>query len=266
MQCTVNQTSFFVEDRGAGHPLLFVHGFPLDHSMWKAQLDYFESGYRVIAPDLRGFGASQGASSLVTMQDFADDLAGLLDEMKIREPVTFCGLSMGGYIAWQFAERHPHRLSRLILCDTKATADPESARLQRLELADRVEREGPDFFVDTILKKIFAPATFASQPELIRTYRDSVIRQINPQAIAGASRGMAERPDFTERVGGITVPTLLLCGSDDTLTPPDQMEQLADMMYRAKFQLIPGAGHMAPVENPQAVNDAIARFLSDSDI
>ncbi len=265
MQYTVDQTSFFVEDRGAGQPLLFVHGFPLNHSMWKAQLDFFESGYRVIAPDLRGFGSSKGAASVVTMQDYADDLAELLDEMKIHEPVTFCGLSMGGYIAWQFAERHPQRLSRLILSDTKATADPEAARLQRLELADRVEREGSDFFVDTMLKKIFAPATFSSQPELIDTFRKLII-ETAPQAIAGASRGMAERPDFTERVGGITVPTLLLCGSDDALTPPDQMEQLADMMYRASFQLIPGAGHMAPVESPQAVNEAIARFLADSDM
>ncbi|MCG6155519.1 alpha/beta fold hydrolase [Rubinisphaera margarita] len=265
MNYTVDQSTFSVEDRGAGDPLLFVHGFPLNSSMWQAQLEFFESRYRVIAPDLRGFGSSKGAASLVTMQDYADDLAELLKEMKILEPVTFCGLSMGGYIAWQFAERHPHQMKRLILCDTKATADPEAARLQRLELADRVEREGSEFFVDTMLKKIFAPATFASQPELVDSFR-KLILNTDPQAIAGASRGMAERPDFTERVGGITVPTLLLCGSDDTLTPPDQMEQLAGMMYKAEFHLIPGAGHMAPVENPQAVNEVIARFLAATDV
>src|SRR5262245_22137150 len=119
-QISVGSVSLNVLDEGRGHPLLLVHGFPLDHSMWKGQIGELSKNFRVIAPDLRGFGQSSpisGDDAVVTMAQFADDLAALLAAMSVAEPVTFCGLSMGGYIAWQFAARNPQRLARLILCD-----------------------------------------------------------------------------------------------------------------------------------------------------
>src|SRR4051812_47482628 len=116
-----------VVQRGNGTPLLLAHGYPLDHTMWRGQLDGLADGCRVIAPDLRGFGASGVTPGVVTMEQLADDMARLLEALQIKDPIVFCGLSMGGYVAWQFALRHRPRLARLILCDTRAMADPPEA-------------------------------------------------------------------------------------------------------------------------------------------
>src|SRR5687768_13865152 len=119
-QVKVHDGQLHYFDTGRGTPLLLVHGFPLDHTMWQVQIDGLAERYRVIAPDLRGFGQSSVTQGLVTMQRMADDIAELLSGIKLSEPVVFCGLSMGGYVAWQFALRHRQRLARLILCDTRA--------------------------------------------------------------------------------------------------------------------------------------------------
>jgi len=131
-----------VVERGSGVPLLLVHGYPLDHSMWQGQIEGLGDACRVIAPDLRGFGASGVTPGTVTMGQMADDMAALLDALKIHEPIVFCGLSMGGYVAWQFALRHRQRLTKLILCDTRAAADSPEAAAGRLKTADKVLDEG----------------------------------------------------------------------------------------------------------------------------
>jgi len=264
-QITIEGESFYVHDAGAGHPILFVHGFPLDHTMWALQLRYFSESYRVIAPDLRGFGKSSGAQQTVTMEQFADDLAALLDALEIDEPVTFCGLSMGGYIGWQFVDRHPQKVARLILCDTRAAGDAAEIRENRLALADRVVEEGPDFVVDGMLEKLFAETTRVSRPELIDQTR-MVITKTNPQAIAGASRGMAERPDMTHSLREIHLPTQVICGTEDILTKPDEMQIIADQIPKARMALIPGAGHMSPLEKPDDVNQQLSHFLGETDV
>jgi len=160
----INDASFHVVDEGSGPPLLLVHGFPLDHTMWRHQIAKFKGTYRVIAPDLRGFGQSSVSPGTVSMKQFADDLAAILPAIGENQPVIFCGLSMGGYIAWQFAEHHRSKLAALIVCDTKAAADTPEAKKARLESAEKLEREGTSFLANTMLPKLFGDAGQQSAP------------------------------------------------------------------------------------------------------
>ncbi|MGD9854528.1 MAG: alpha/beta fold hydrolase, partial [Planctomycetaceae bacterium] len=238
-----------VVDRGSGLPLLLVHGFPLDHTMWCGQIDHFAATHRVIAPDLRGFGQSTVNDEPITMATYADDLAALLDSLGITEPVCFCGLSMGGYIAWAFVEQHRARLGSLILCDTRAAADNEAARETREQTAVRVLAEGPGFLADGMVEKLFTKSTREERPEIIKQTQD-VIRNTSPISIAAASRAMAARPDVTDCLPAIDVPTLVLVGQHDAISPPADMRTIAAALPQATYIEIKDAGHMAPLERP----------------
>lgn len=260
-QIKIGDATLNVEESGAGRPLLLVHGFPLDHTMWREQIETLSARMRVIAPDLRGFGHSRGPiGDVLTMDQLADDLAALLDAMEIREPIAFCGLSMGGYVGWRFAARYGDRLWRLIQCDTRAAADsPEAARGRR-ETADRVLREGAVVAADAMKGKLFHPDTVRHNADIVAAM-ESVMLATSPQTIAAALRGMAERPDSTERLPQIQTPTLVICGEKDGISPPAEMRQIAASLPHATFVEIPRAGHMAPLECPAAVNAAILEFL-----
>jgi len=262
---TINDVPLSCFDAGEGQVLLFVHGFPLDYTMWSAQLDYFQRGYRVIAPDLRGFGKSGGAGDLLTMEQFADDLNSLLNVLEIDEPITLCGLSMGGYIAWQFALKYTERLARLILCDTKAAADSQEVQMNREVVASQVLEEGTQFLVEGMIEKLFAAMTGQTHPEIIKQIRD-IIKNSSPLAVAGASRGMGQRIDVQSHLTEIDIPALVLCGSEDAITPPEEMEKFSRKMPKAEFHTIPGAGHMAPLEKPKLVNNLIQEFLAITDV
>lgn len=249
-----------VVDRGTGPVLLLVHGFPLDHQMWRHQLDGLSADYRLIVPDLRGFGQSSVTPGVVTMQRFANDLAALLNELEVREPVTLCGLSMGGYIAWQFAQHHRQRLAKLVLCDTRAAADTAEAAKGRLDNAQKVLAEGPQAIVDGMIAKLFAPQTVAQQPDTVKGQRE-IMLSTKPEGIAAALRGMAEREDFSGRLAEFDLPTLVICGEHDAIIPPEEMRSIATGLPRGTFALIAEAGHMAPLEQPVAVNQALRAFL-----
>jgi len=246
--------------RGSGPPLMLVHGFPLDHSMWRGQLEALSATHRVIAPDLRGFGASSVTAGTVTMAQFADDLAGLLDELSIAQPVVFCGLSMGGYVAWQFALRHRGKLAKLILCDTRVIADSPEAAAGRLKTAEKVLAEGATVVAEAMLPKLFAPQTAERNPAIIAATKE-VMLKTSPSGIAAALRGMAERLDVSGRLAEFDVPALVLCGQHDTISPPAEMRGFASQMPSARYIEIADAGHMSPLEQPAAVNAAIGEFL-----
>ena len=247
-------------DRGSGTPVLLVHGFPLDHSMWNAQIDRLSEAHRVIVPDLRGFGQSRASDEKVTMGQFADDLAALLDTLGIREPIVLCGLSMGGYIAFQFWRQYAARLRGMILCDTRALGDTPEMAAGRWEMADRVLREGPPPLVDMMMPKLFAAATVESQPEVVESLC-RVMRSTAPRAIAAAGRGMAERPDATGWLPRIACPTLVVVGELDAISPPEEMREIAEAIPGARLVEIGGSGHMSPLEKPAEVNAAILEFL-----
>lgn len=249
-----------VHDAGHGPPILFVHGFPLDHTMWREQVADLSRDHRCIVPDLRGFGRSSVTEGKVSMEQFADDLAALLDALAIAEPVVFCGLSMGGYIAWQFARRHSARLKGLILCDTRAVPDSAEAAAGRLKLADDVVRLGPEVVVKAMLPKLVAPGFRVREPQWIEEIRH-VMLGTNSHGIAAASRGMAERADVRPWLGTIECPALVIVGDQDVISPPAEMSEIASALPHATFRVIPDAGHLAPLENPQPVNVAIRSFL-----
>lgn len=256
----IGDVELHVVEHGRGIPLLLVHGFPLDHSMWKTQIEAFRAGFRVIAPDLRGFGQSGVTAGTVTMEQFADDLAALLDRMQIREPVVFFGLSMGGYIAWQFLRRHPERLRALVLCDTRAVADTEEAARGRHKTAEQVAGSGTKALAEAMIPKLFAEPSRRERPELVEAARQ-VILAAPPQGVAAALRGMAARPDVTPEISAIKVPTLVICGDQDVISPADEMRKIATAIPSASFELIQDAGHMSPLENSTSFNAALERFL-----
>ena len=257
---SVNGHELHVFDRGEGSPILFVHGFPLNHTVWQGQLDEFATINRVIAPDLRGFGNSGVTEGTVTMEQFADDLNLLLDALNIIEPITYCGLSMGGYIGWQFVRKYPDRLKALILCDTKAAADTPEGVKTRKNMARKVLLFGLKSAVRTMLPTLVSEKTNAERQDVLEKLRE-MIMSTKRKSIAAALRGMSERPDSTELLAKINVPTLAIVGSEDSLIPPAEMRQMAETIPDARFVEISDAGHLAPMEEPQTVNAAMGRFL-----
>jgi pimeloyl-ACP methyl ester carboxylesterase len=228
--------------------------------MWAGQVERLSATHRVLAPDLRGFGQSTVTEGCVTMQQFARDLAAMLDALGIAEPVTLGGLSMGGYVAFQFWQEFSSRLAALILCDTRANADSAQGAADRRAAADRVVREGPAALAEGMLPKLFSPATRETRPSLIDAVRSTMLG--NPrQGIAAAARGMAERPDMTARLAEIRCPVLVVVGAEDTISPPADMRAMAAAIPGCRVAEIPQAGHMAPLEQPDAVNRAIEEFL-----
>jgi 3-oxoadipate enol-lactonase len=251
-------------DRGKGLPVLLVHGFPLDHTMWNAQIEALADRCRVIAPDLRGFGQSwlgdANPNVGISMERYADDLVELLDALAIHEPIVLTGFSMGGYVAWQFARKHADRLQALVQCDTKAVADSDEARAVRLKMAEQIFEWGSARVAEIMGPKLLAKRTFEVKPQVVAAVR-RVVANTSPEAIACAQRGMAARPDMTGLLAGIRVPTLVLVGEEDVISPPAEMRSIAAAIPNSQFVEIPGAGHMTTMENPGAVNTAFLQFI-----
>ena len=250
------------DDDGPGPVVVLLHGFPLDRTMWESQQATLGSLYRVIAPDLRGHGQSAAPEGVYTIDAMADDVVELLDALGLREPVVLGGLSMGGYVALSVALRYPDRLRGLILMDTKGSGDTPEAARGREALAREVEAaDSADPVVVAMLPKLFSQATREHRPDLIARI-EGRMRAMTSRAVAGTLRGLAERPDRTADLGKIALPTLVLVGASDAITPPEVNRAMAGALPRAEFVEIPEAGHLAPLENPGASNEAILRFLN----
>jgi 3-oxoadipate enol-lactonase len=257
-------TTMSYVDQGQGLPVVLLHGFPLDHTMWAAQINALVGVARMIAPDLRGFGKTPlgmiDASRGVSMEQHADDVAELLDRLSIGEPVVLCGFSMGGYVAWQFVRKYPERLRALVPWDTRAVADTEEARAGRIQMAENVAEWGSPRIAEMMGPKLFAAETFAKQPEVVQAVR-VVVGKTLPAGIAAAARGMAARPDMTSLLPTINVRTMVVVGEHDAISPPAEMKTIADAIPEAEFVVIPDAGHMSTMENPAAANATLVRFV-----
>jgi pimeloyl-ACP methyl ester carboxylesterase len=250
------------DDDGPGPVVVLLHGFPLDRTIWHAQRTSIGAIYRVIAPDLRGFGHTAAPESGYTMDAMAGDVVELLDALQITEPIVLGGLSMGGYVALALMARHPERVRALMLMDTRATADTPEVAQNREALARQVEATGRSRpVVESMLPKLFSETTRERRSELIPPVH-AAMERVSTRAIVGSLRGMAARPDRTAELARITVPTLVLGGADDVITPPDEIRKLAAALPNAQLAIIPDAGHLAPLENPGAANDAILKFLN----
>jgi 3-oxoadipate enol-lactonase len=267
---TARDIAYAYREEGQGPPVLLVHGFPVDHSMWRGQIESLAADHRVIALDLRGFGATplaateaeadQRAACGVAMEEYADDLAAVLDALGISEPITLAGFSMGGYVAWQFWKKHRQRIKALVLCDTRAAADTDEARRGRLDMAEHVAEWGSAKVAEMMQPKLFAAETIDHRSDVVQAVRQ-VISGTDPRAIAAAQRGMAARPDVTGWLSQIDVPSLFIVGEHDAISRSDEMRSMAEAVPGGELVVVPRAGHMAPVENPQAVTAALGDFL-----
>jgi pimeloyl-ACP methyl ester carboxylesterase len=260
----ISTTSLAYVDEGRGMPVLLVHGFPLDHTMWSSQIEALARQHRVIAPDLRGFGQSAlgqvDPAAGISMEQYAEELRELVDVLAISEPLVLAGFSMGGYIAWQFVRKHPERLRALVQCDTRAANDSEEGRAVRIKMAQHVAEWGAARVAEMMGPKLLAPQTLQSRPEIVAAVR-AVVSRTAPAAIAVAQRGMAARPDVRPLLPKIRVPTLVVVGAHDALSTRDEMAAIAAAIPKAEFIEVPDAGHMTTMENPAVVNEAMLRFL-----
>ncbi|MEI8373177.1 MAG: alpha/beta fold hydrolase [Planctomycetota bacterium] len=249
-------------DYGTGRPVVLIHGFPMDHTIWTHQVQSLTPHYRVITPDLRGFGGSSVTPGKVTVEQWADDLAAMLDALKITEPIVLGGLSMGGYVAFRFFEAYRSRLAGLILCDTKAVADTPQAAAGRLEMAQRIQREGTQFLAETMLPRLLAPATLDSKPEVVDRLRQIILAG-DPSGYAATSRGLAERPNFTPLLPQIDCPTLLIVGRQDAISTVAEMKAMSRAIKGSRIVEIDNAGHVTPLEAPEEVGRAVEEFLKE---
>ncbi len=250
---------------GQGQPILLVHGFPLDHEMWQHQIQCLSDHYQVIAPDLRGFGASQRGTAEMTMRQFACDLSELLQQVVGSDQVCFCGLSMGGYIAWEFYRAFKKRVSHLILCDTRAAADDEATARARRMTARSVLKYGMSELAQSMPDRLVSHAWQQSHPESVQQLRDS-IRRASPQSVADGLFGMSIRQDATSLLTSIDCPTLLIVGEHDAISTPHEMNAIAAAIGNSRLVSVADAGHLAPIENPQVANGSICEFLDDERI
>jgi pimeloyl-ACP methyl ester carboxylesterase len=241
-------------------PVLLIHGFPFDHQMWRHQVAAL-TPWQCIAPDLRGAGAASGPipPAEFSMGSYADDLIAMLDRSQIEHAVV-CGLSMGGYIAFELLRRFAERVRAVILCNTKAAADSADAKRGRDALAARAQQGGAPAVADALLPKLLARVTEERQPAVVREVREMIMRQ-PVWGIVGALRALRDRPDSTSTLGRIGVPALVVAGDDDQIAPAAEMEAMARAIPGAKFRVVHGAGHLAPLEQPLAVRGAIRGFL-----
>lgn len=248
-------------DEGPGPAVVLLHGFPLGREMWKEQIDGIGSIYRVIAPDLRGHGDSPAPEGDYTIDEMADDVIELLDTLGLTAPVVVGGLSMGGYVALSMVVRYPERIRALMLMDTRAAADTPEAAAKREELARAVLAAGDSSpAVAAMTPRLFAPITLKNRPERVAPLRELMERN-TARGVVGALRAMASRPDRRADLALIPVPTLVMVGEMDVVTPPEEAQDLADSIAGARLEIIPEAGHLAPYENHAVANAAILRFL-----
>jgi YbgC/YbaW family acyl-CoA thioester hydrolase len=257
---TVHGVSLAVEERGEGPAVLFVHGYPLDRSIWREQIEGLE-GFRCIAIDLRGMGQSDSPDLGYSMSIYASDLAALLDVLGVDD-VVLCGHSMGGYVAFEFLRQWRSRVRGLVLIDTRAEADAPEVRRARDAVAATARERGAGAIADSMLSKMLAPATLSRRPEVAERVR--VLMARTPVAgLVGALAAMRDREESESLLPTLAgVPTLVLVGEGDTLTPPDQARAMAAAIPGARLAVIPGAGHLPSLEQPEATTVSLREFLT----
>ncbi|MGW0122672.1 alpha/beta fold hydrolase [Streptomyces sp. NPDC003327] len=257
------RAEIFHADRGTGPVLLLVHGHPFDHTMWEPQLDRLSrTGHRVLAPDLRGYGRTplgtrpgSPAPPATGLDVFAEDLAGLLDALRIAECVVV-GLSMGGQIAMELHRRHPGRVRGLVLADTFPAAETDESRAARNAMADRLLREGMRGYADEVLDRMVAPYNTHAAPHVHR-----MMCATDPVAAAAALRGRAERPDYRAHLTTVAVPALVVVGRDDTYTPVADAEEMHALLPDSTLAVIERAAHLPNLERPEEFDAALERYL-----
>ncbi len=250
------------DDHGDGQPVVLLHGFPHDRTLWTAQRVALAPQARCIVPDIRGFGHSS-THGPYSMDQYADDVVALLDYLGIERAVV-CGLSMGGYIAMAMWRRHPDRVKALVFCDTRAGADTDDAKQRRDELAVMVKHGGTRVITDAQITGMVGATTRERRPEVMAALRAIMGRQ-SAAGVIGALQALRDRPDSRETLRSISVPSLVIVGEDDVLTPIKEARAIAEALpsaARVRLEIIASAGHVPCLERPAATTHALSDFLA----
>ena len=241
-------------------PVLLIHGYPLSNILWDIQINDLADIARLIAPDLRGHGMTDPAEPPYSMGLFAEDCASLLDHLGLTGPVVVGGLSMGGYVAFEFYRRYPERVAGLILAATRAAADSTEVKEARDKAAGVAIAEGTAAIAEGMLPKMLAPGNYEAQPELVEYVREMML-ETSEDGVVGALAAMRDRPDSIPDLSAIDVPVLILHGQEDQLIPLAEAEAMETALPSAKLVVVAGAGHLPNLEQPDIFNDAVREFL-----
>jgi 3-oxoadipate enol-lactonase len=261
MTIEINGVNINVASEGSqdAMPVVFVHGFPFSHEIWHSQLAVTGKLYRAIAYDVRGHGGSSIGDGQYSIEAHCNDLIALLDHLKVLKAVVV-GLSMGGYIALRAVERNPERFRGLVLCDTRSEADSSEGKIRRANDAIRVKHGGSTAFADEFVHKVFAPESFTRRKEATELVH-RIIRRTPPLSIAGTLIALAARTDTTASLAAIAIPTLILVGEHDAVTPPAASQAMHERIPGAELAVVPEAAHMSNMENPEFFNEHLLIFL-----
>jgi pimeloyl-ACP methyl ester carboxylesterase len=261
MIATINGDPFNYVDGGnrSAMPVLFLHGFPFSHEMWKPQLEAVEKQYRAIAYDLRGHGASFVGDGQFTIEGHVDDLIAMLDFLKLQKTIVV-GLSMGGYITLRALERNPERFLAAVLCDTRSEADSDEGRLKRAAGIAAVKKNGSAGFADGFVKAVFAEESLKTKSAQVETIR-KIISYTPPLSIAGTLLALAARTDTTASLSKVKIPTLILVGEHDAITPPPASRAMHEKIPGSEMHIVPRAAHMSNLENSDFFNEKLLSFL-----
>ena len=260
MKARIDDIELGYTDEGRGNPVVLIHGFPLNRNMWDPQIKALSSDYRVIAPDLRGHGESEGPPGPYLMEVHAYDVRRLLDHLNIDQAVI-AGFSMGGYATFAFYRLYPGRVKALILADTRPQADSPEAKQGRMDLAGVARKEGAGAIADRLIPRLLTQSSVETRKDLV----DNVRRMITSTpvvGIAGDLMGLAERADSVSTMDTISCPTLVIVGEQDALTPLPDSQLMAQKIKGAKLETIPNAAHLSNMEQPEVFNSAMRSFFS----
>ena len=255
---TIGSTTIHYQQQGAGRAVVFLHGYPLDSRIWDEQVKGLAAVARVIAPDLPGFGKSLPPVRF-TVESMADKVHEFLAGIGAL-PCVLGGLSMGGYISLAFARKYRNDLAGLMLIDTRADADNDQARAARNKSIELVRSAGAEAIADQMLPKLLGDGTRSKRPDIVNRLND-ILSECHPPTIEYALGALRDRLDQTMFLPSISVPTLVVVGQHDVITPPAVAQGMRDAIPGAILAVIPSAGHMPPMEQPTQFNDAVAAFV-----
>ncbi|MSQ15641.1 MAG: alpha/beta fold hydrolase [Dehalococcoidia bacterium] len=260
MKARIDDLELEYIDKGAGLPVVFIHGFPYNKTMWASQIDALSDRYRVVAPDLRGHGESAAPVGPYLMEVLAYDVKRLLDHLNIENAVI-CGFSMGGYVTFAFYRLYQDRVLALILADTRPQPDSPEAKKGRYDMADLARKEGAGAIADRLVPRMLSADAVANRPDLVEAARKMILSTpIN--GITGDLMGLAERQDSVPMLPEIHCPSLVIVGSEDVVTPPADAQLMARSIKLAKLHTIQNVGHLSSLEKPDEFNGVVADFLS----
>lgn len=258
---TINKISVSYNDEGLNEApvIIFIHGFPLNKSMWNKQLKALKDNYRVIAYDIRGHGKTDVGTLDFSIDLFVKDLLGFMDALKIKKTII-CGLSMGGYIALNAIENHPERFTALILSDTNCTADTPEAKEKRMNTIQSIKENGVEKLANDLLPNLFAPESFITNSKEIVAVKEMIVNTTK-ESLYKSLNALANRKETCSKLEEIKVPVLILVGKEDKITPPEAAKAMHEKIDIALLSIINKAGHLSNLENPEEFNSHLKKFV-----